>query len=203
MNQIILFNKPFNVLCQFTDTEGRRTLGDFIKIPRAYAAGRLDYDSEGLVVLTDNGNLQHRISDPKNKMPKTYLVQVEGIPAKEKLMQLEKGIMLKDGMTEPAQVEIIKEPDLWPRNPPIRFRKRIPTSWIKLTIAEGRNRQVRRMTAAIGHPTLRLVRWSVGQWTVESLKPGEWKSIPVSNDLFIDSPAPKSYRIYSTRHHSL
>jgi 23S rRNA pseudouridine2457 synthase len=203
MNQIILFNKPFNVLCQFTDTEGRRTLGEFIKIPRAYAAGRLDYDSEGLVILTDNGNLQHFISDPKNKMPKTYLVQVEGIPKTEQLIKFKKGFMLKDGMTKPAQAEMIAEPKLWPRNPPIRFRKHIPTSWIKITIAEGRNRQVRRMTAAIGHPTLRLVRMSVGPWTVESLKPGEWKIIPVSNDIFIDSPIPKSYRIYSTRHHSL
>jgi 23S rRNA pseudouridine2457 synthase len=190
MSQIILFNKPFNVLCQFTDAEGRPTLKDFINLPQVYPAGRLDYDSEGLVVLTDEGRLQHNISDPKNKMPKTYIVQVDGIPEKESLKKLEKGVVLRDGITKPARVDMIADPDLWPRNPPIRFRKSIPTSWLRITITEGRNRQVRRMTAAIGHPTLRLVRWSVGPWTVEGLKPGEWKKTSASNDILISAVKP-------------
>ena len=174
---IILFNKPFNVLCQFTDKDKRQTLADYIKIKNIYAAGRLDFDSEGLVILTDDGRLQHKISDPKNKMDKTYLVQVEGIPADEKLDQLRKGISLKDGKTKPAKVKTISEPKLWERIPPIRFRKNIPTAWLQLTIIEGKNRQVRRMTAAIGYPTLRLVRISIGSWSINNLKPGEYKLI--------------------------
>lgn len=172
---LILFNKPFNVLCQFTDKDGRKTLYDYIKIKNVYAAGRLDYDSEGLVVLTDDGKLQNKISDPENKMEKSYLVQLEGIPTDTELEKLRKGIQLKDGITKPAKVKIIDDPKVWERNPPIRERKNIPTSWLELKIVEGKNRQVRRMTAAIGYPTLRLIRYSVGEWNINNLQPGEYK----------------------------
>lgn len=172
---LILFNKPFNVLCQFTDKDGRRTLSDYIKIKNVYAAGRLDYDSEGLVVLTDDGKLQNKISNPENKMEKSYLVQLEGIPTETDLEKLRKGIQLKDGITKPAKVKIIDDPKVWERNPPIRERKNIPTSWLELKIVEGKNRQVRRMTAAIGYPTLRLIRYSVGEWNINNLKPSEYK----------------------------
>lgn len=182
MTQLILFNKPFGMLSQFTDRgtqTARPTLSASIDIPGVYPAGRLDRDSEGLLLLTDDGKLQARISDPKYKMPKTYLVQVEGDIDEGSLDQLRQGVRLKDGMTRPADVERIDEPDLWPRNPPVRFRKSVPDCWLKLTIREGRNRQVRRMTAAVDHPTLRLVRWSIGEWTLEDLPSGEWRKAPV------------------------
>ncbi|MGD0612015.1 MAG: pseudouridine synthase [Anaerolineales bacterium] len=175
MARLILFNKPYLVLSQFTDPEGRPTLADYIPIEKVYAAGRLDYDSEGLVILTDSGPLQYSVTDPHNKLPKTYWVQVEGIPGGEALAKLAEGVTLKDGLTLPAQVRRMDEPELWPRNPPIRFRKEIPTSWLELIIVEGRKRQVRRMTAAVGLPTLRLVRVSVGTWKLGRLKPGEWR----------------------------
>lgn len=179
MSRVILFNKPFDVLSQFTDrgTEGspRRTLSDFIDVPGVYAAGRLDRDSEGLLLLTDDGKLQNRIANPKNKMSKCYWAQVEGQPSNEALDQLRQGVQLKDGLTRPAKVERIDEPAmLWPRIPPIRFRKNVPDSWIKLTITEGKNRQVRRMTAAVGHPTLRLIRYRIGAWTIDGIANGEW-----------------------------
>lgn len=171
---VILFNKPFQVLCQFTDEVGRSTLRDYIDQPGVYAAGRLDYDSEGLVVLTDDGALQHEITDPRHKLEKTYLVQVEGEARGEDLARLRRGVMLRDGMTRSARVELIEPPELWPRQPPIRERRTIPTSWLRLTIREGRNRQVRRMTAAVGLPTLRLVRTDIGRWSLGNLAPGEW-----------------------------
>ena len=172
---IILFNKPFNVLCQFTDNAGRATLADFIKLPGIYAAGRLDRDSEGLLVLTDDGKLQHSIADPKHKTEKTYWVQVEGSIDAAALQKLRSGITLKDGPTKAAQVKPIEPPaSLWPRDPPIRERKHIPTSWIELKLREGRNRQIRRMTAAVGYPTLRLVRIQVGDWSLQDLQPGEY-----------------------------
>lgn len=175
-DMLILLNKPFNVLCQFTDEGGRATLADYLSVKNVYAAGRLDFDSEGLVILTDSGPLQHRIADPRNKLPKTYLAQVEGMPDEAALDKLRRGVILKDGKTRPAIVErLASEPELWPRNPPIRYRKDIPTTWIRLTITEGKNRQVRRMTAAVGHPTLRLVRVRVGPLEIGELKPGEWR----------------------------
>ena len=177
MDRLILFNKPFEVMCQFTDDAGRATLADFIRVPDVYAAGRLDYDSEGLLLLTNAGWLQHRIADPRHKLPKTYLVQVENIPGAQTVRQLAKGVMLKDGMTRPAKVELIEEPHVWPRVPPIRQRKSVPTAWLRMTITEGRNRQVRRMTAAVGHPTLRLIRESIGPWSLGKLLPGEWKEV--------------------------
>lgn len=177
--RLILFNKPYGVLSQFTrGTAGAETetLSTFVKVPGVYPAGRLDKDSEGLLILTDDGQLQARFAHPRFKLPKCYLVQVEGEPEETSLDSLRRGICLKDGMTKPAEVERIDPPDLWPRTPPVRFRKTVPDCWLKLTIREGRNRQVRRMTAAIGHPTLRLVRWSMGDWTVEGLAPGEWRN---------------------------
>ena len=178
MARLILFNKPFGVLSQFTDGEtgnARATLSDYIDVPGVYPAGRLDRDSEGLLLLTDDGRLQARIADPKFKLPKTYLVQVEGDPDGASLNQLRQGVLLKDGLTLPAEVAQIPAPTLWPRDPPIRVRQTVPDCWLKLTIREGRNRQVRRMTAAVGLPTLRLVRWSVGEWTLAGLAPGEWR----------------------------
>ncbi|QQR40650.1 pseudouridine synthase [Devosia rhizoryzae] len=174
MSRLILFNKPYGVLTQFTGEPGDRTLAEFIKVPGVYAAGRLDKDSEGLLVLTDDGRLQAQISSPKFNKEKTYFVQVEGVPDPLQLAQLRKGVELKDGMTRPAKAIVIEPPALWDRDPPVRFRKSVPDSWIRLTITEGRNRQVRRMTAAVGLPTLRLVRWSVGDWTLEGLAPGAW-----------------------------
>ena len=181
MSRLILFNKPYGVLCQFTDrgTAGstRPTLSGFVDVSGVYPAGRLDLDSEGLLLLTDDGRLQARIADPKFKLPKTYLVQVEGDMGEAALEALRRGVRLKDGMTLPAQAERIDDPALWPRDPPIRVRKTVPDGWIRLTIREGRNRQVRRMTAAVGHPTLRLVRWGIGAWTVEGLAPGTWREV--------------------------
>lgn len=183
MSRLILFNKPFGVLCQFTDagTAGspRPTLSQFIDVPGVYPAGRLDLDSEGLLLLTDDGRLQSRIADPKFKLPKTYLIQVEGEVTDASLTALRQGVRLKDGLTLPAEAERIDEPALWPRDPPVRFRKTVPDCWIKLTIREGRNRQVRRMTAAVGHPTLRLVRWAIGEWTLEGLGQGTWREVSV------------------------
>ena len=178
MSKIILFNKPFNVLTQFTDSKGRKTLADYITEKKVYAAGRLDKDSEGLLVLTDDGKLQNRIASPKHKMSKTYWVQVEGEPGENKLDQLREGIELKDGMTKPAKVRKMEEPYLlWERDPPVRVRKSIPDSWLEITISEGRNRQVRRMTAAMGYPTLRLIRYRVGSWTIDGLANGDWRLI--------------------------
>lgn len=178
MPQLVLFNKPYNVLCQFTDSEGRQTLADYIPIPGVYAAGRLDADSEGLLILTDSGPLQHQIADPKHKLPKTYWVQVEGIPSQEAIDQLARGVILRDGPTRPARVRRMEPPAIWERNPPIRERRAIPTDWLAITLTEGRNRQVRRMTAAVGHPTLRLVRHSIGDWNLGGLQPGEWLALP-------------------------
>lgn len=175
MSRLILFNKPYGVLCQFTDEgSGRPTLAGYIDVAGVYPAGRLDLDSEGLMLLTDDGRLQARIADPRFKMPKTYLVQVEGEPDEASLSALRTGVRLKDGMTLPAEVERIEDPALWPRDPPIRFRKNVTDSWIRLTIREGRNRQVRRMTAAVGFPTLRLVRWRIGDWSLDGVPQGEW-----------------------------
>ncbi len=176
---IVLLNKPYGVLSQFTSQEGHRTLADFVDVPDVYAAGRLDKDSEGLLVLTDDGALQHRIASPKarKKMPKTYWVQVEREPDDDALARLRDGVQLKDGPTLPAGVRRIEPPELWPREPPIRERKSIPTAWLEIVLHEGRNRQVRRMTAHVGFPTLRLVRHAVGDWTVDGLSPGHWRIV--------------------------
>ncbi len=180
MSRLILLNKPFDVLSQFTDTRSptpRQTLSDFVDVPKVYPAGRLDRDSEGLLILTDDGRLQAQISDPRNKMSKTYLAQIEGDPSDNDLKPLRDGVILKDGPTRPAKVSLIDPPVLWDRNPPVRFRKSVPDRWISLTISEGRNRQVRRMTAHVGFPTLRLVRWQIGDWTVKGLGAGEWRQV--------------------------
>ena len=181
MSRLILFNKPYGVLSQFTP-EGRwQGLKDYLAIPGVYAAGRLDADSEGLLILTDDGGLQKRIADPQHKLPKTYWAQVEGIPDEAALAQLRKGVDLGDFITRPAKARKIEEPTgLWPRNPPIRFRKAIPTSWLELTISEGKNRQVRRMTAKVGYPTLRLIRVAIGEWKLKGLAPGEFREIKVT-----------------------
>lgn len=190
MAKLVLFNKPFHVLSQFTDPgtggdKARATLGDYLTIPGIYPAGRLDYDSEGLLLLTSDGALQHRIASPALKMAKTYWVQVEGDITDQALTQLAQGVVLKDGLTRPARAKRMPAPDLWPRVPPVRFRDSVPESWIELTITEGKNRQVRRMTAAVGYPTLRLVRYRIGDWSLEGLAPGDYRTVTVN----LPSPA--------------
>lgn len=178
MGRILLFNKPYGVICQFSHDGLHPTLADYIPLPEFYPAGRLDTDSEGLLVLTDDGQLQHRITDPKHKLPKTYWVQVEGVPDETALDQLRDGVKLPDFTTQPAGVRLMDEPSgLWPRNPPIRERRAIPTCWLELTIREGKNRQVRRMTAAVGLPTLRLIRYRIGVWTLDDLAQGAWRLV--------------------------
>lgn len=179
MTKLILFNKPYNVLTQFTDEAGRQTLKNFIDVTDIYPAGRLDRDSEGLVLLTDSGPLQHYISDPRHKLEKTYWVQLENIPDKRALEKLQNGVNLKDGLTRPASVILIESPNIGSRIPAIRERKSIPTQWIELKITEGKNRQVRRMTAAVGHPTLRLIRYAIGNWTIDDLDSAQWKQVSV------------------------
>ena len=190
---LILFNKPYHVLCQFRDNDGRATLADYIDVPDVYPAGRLDYDSEGLLILTDDGRLQQRIANPRYHKEKQYWAQVEGIPAQRDLDRLASGITLKDGPTRPAKARLIDTPELWPRNPPVRFRKSVPDRWVEIRIQEGRNRQVRRMTAAIGFPTLRLVRVAVGDWHLRDLLPGEFKimELPTSKRPSIKSSPPR------------
>ncbi len=181
MSRLVLFNKPYGVLSQFTDQQQRPTLKPFFGDDRIYPAGRLDFDSEGLLLLTDDGLLQHRISDPRHKLPKTYLVQVDGAIDDIAIKQLRQGVALKDGLTRPAKAKKVTEPStLWPRNPPIRYRAAIPTSWLELTICEGKNRQVRRMTAAVGFPTLRLIRTQIGAWSLGELQPGEYEELAVT-----------------------
>jgi 23S rRNA pseudouridine2457 synthase len=177
MPEVVLFNKPYGVLCQFSPSGDRPTLRDYLPQRDVYPAGRLDADSEGLVVLTADGRLQHRITDPRRKRVKTYYVEVEGLPCAAALDALRRGVPLNDGITRPAEVRAVEAPAwLWPRVPPVRARRHLPTAWIVLTLTEGRNRQVRRMTAAVGHPTLRLVRHAVGDWTLDGLAPGCWRA---------------------------
>lgn len=183
MSRLLLFNKPYGVLSQFTDQDGRETLSQCIDLKGFYPAGRLDRDSEGLLLLADDGPLQHRISHPQHKLAKTYWAQVEGIPDEAALEALRRGVELKDGITAPATASTMDAPDVWEREPPVRFRAAIPTSWLELTITEGRNRQVRRMTAAVGYPTLRLIRYAVGNWTLDDLAPGQWCEAEIPKEL--------------------
>lgn len=198
MSQLLLLNKPFQVLTQFTTDDGKSTLADYVDRPGFYAAGRLDYDSEGLLILTDDGAAQHYLANPKFKQQKTYWAQVEGAVDEFALEQLRRGVELKDGVTRPAEARLIDEPSIWPRNPPIRDRQNIPTSWIELKITEGKNRQVRRMTAAVGYPTLRLVRYAIGEWNLDGLLPGESKFIEASFSL----PNKSKTTSYKRRHSS-
>ena len=185
MPRVILLNKPFGVICQFTAEPGRPTLKDFVAVPGVYAAGRLDTDSEGLLLLTDDGALQHRIADPRHKLPKTYVVQVEGEPDEDALARLRGGLDLGDFVTRPCEARRIAEPDwLWPRDPPVRFRKSVPTSWLEIVLREGKNRQVRRMTAKAGFPTLRLIRVAIGAWSLAGLPPGAWRAEEVDGGRF-------------------
>jgi 23S rRNA pseudouridine2457 synthase len=200
MARIILFNKPYDVLSQFTDKDERGTLADHIDLKGFYPAGRLDRDSEGLLLLTDDGGVQHRIADPRHKMAKTYWAQVEGVPDEAALEQLRRGIKLNDGMTKPAEASLMEPPAIWPRTPPIRYRANIPDSWIELTITEGRNRQVRRMTAAVGHPTLRLIRYRIGPWTLDGLAPGEWRLIDCPAELLTPQTRIKNHGLETQRH---
>lgn len=190
MSRLILFNKPFQVMSQFSAAGDKRTLADYLDIPAVYPAGRLDYDSEGLLLLTGDGALQHRISHPRHKLPKTYWVQVEGAPDAAALERLRRGVELNDGPTQPARARLLPEPALWPRQPPIRQRQSVPTHWLELIISEGRNRQVRRMTAAVGLPTLRLVRVAIGSWRLDDLAPGQWRALEV----FLPQSAPARRR---------
>ena len=184
MSRLILFNKPHGVLCQFSASAGRQTLKAYIPIPSVYPAGRLDADSEGLVILTDDGSVQHRVSDPRHKVAKTYWAQLEGVPTTDALARLTLGVDLGDFVTQPAAVERAAEPVwLWTREPPVRYRKNIPTSWLTLRVSEGKNRQVRRMTAAVGYPTLRLIRTGVGEWDLAGLEPGSWRELTLEPPL--------------------
>jgi len=180
MSQLILFNKPYGVICQFTEASGHISLKHYIPLPDFYPAGRLDTDSEGLVLLTNDGRLQHRISDPKFKLPKLYWVQIEGVPTLEALQQLRNGVLVRNYTTQPTSATVIEQPEsLWPRVPPVRMRKYIPTVWLELILKEGKNRQVRRMTAAVGYPTLRLIRFAVGHYTLKDLAPGDWRILDI------------------------
>ncbi len=183
VSRLLLLNKPFGVLCQFSDRQGRPTLADFVSVPGVYPAGRLDADSEGLVALTDDGALQHRLTDPRHKLAKTYGVQVEGVPTREAIRSLQRGVPLADGPTRPARVRRIETPDLWERRPPIRVRREIPTRWLEIVLTEGRNRQLRRMSAAVGFPTLRLVRVAIGPLDLGRLGPGQWREVAVPDAL--------------------
>lgn len=182
MSKILLFNKPYSVLCQFRDNSGRQTLESFIPIPDVYPAGRLDADSEGLLLLTDDGKLQHRISHPKHKLEKTYWAQVEGIPDLAALEALRAGPVLNDGPTRACHAQLLDEPALWPRTPPVRYRAKIPTAWLQIKLTEGRNRQVRRMTAAVGYPTLRLIRVAIGDWQLQGIMPGEYRVLHLEHN---------------------
>lgn len=179
MPKLLLLNKPYGVICQFSPSGDHRTLKDFVPVTGVYPAGRLDTDSEGLVLLTDDGALQHQITDPRHKLPKTYFVEVEGAPDDDALQPLRTGVQLPDYKARPAEVSLCPPPDwLWPRTPPVRIRRHIPTTWLRLILREGRNRQVRRMTAAVGFPTLRLIRHAIGSWTLDNIPPGQWREMP-------------------------